>query len=108
MNIDQKLSKQLSGSLSKTLYRCGKREPVITEMIVELVLVLRHLISKYYWNQYHIAVTECIDWNGMIVLKELICTMAQMAHFSFPYYLTIPNSEFRNLHYMYEFRNSEL
>ena len=33
-------------------------------------------------------------------------TMAQMAHFSFPYYFTIPNSEFRNLHY--EFRNSEL
>ena len=41
--------------------------------------------------------------------------MAQMAHFSFPYYFTIPNSEFRilnsesefrNLHY--EFRNSEL
>ena len=32
-------------------------------------------------------------------------TMAQMAHFSFPYYFTIPNSEFRNLHD--EFRNSE-
>ena len=33
-------------------------------------------------------------------------TMAQMSHFSIPYYFTIPNSEFRNLHY--EFRNSEL
>ena len=40
-------------------------------------------------------------------------TMAQMAHFSFPYYVTVLNSEFRilnsefqNLHY--EFRNSEL
>ena len=26
----------------------------------------------------------------------LYSTMAQMAHFSFPYYFTIPNSEFRN------------
>ena len=33
-------------------------------------------------------------------------TTAQMAHFSFQYYFTIPNSEFRNLHY--EFQNSEL
>ena len=49
-----------------------------------------------------------------------ISMMAQMAHFSFPYYYTIsnsefqilnsefwlPNSDFRNMHY--EFRNSEL
>ena len=26
---------------------------------------------------------------------HLFVTMAQMAHFSFPYYFTIPNSEFR-------------
>ena len=38
-------------------------------------------------------------------LWSLICTMAQMAYFPFPYYFTIPNSEFRNLHC--EFRNSE-
>ena len=29
------------------------------------------------------------------ILYICICTMAQMAHFSFPYYVTIPNSEFR-------------
>ena len=34
-----------------------------------------------------------------------VSTMAQMANFSFTYYFTIPNSEFRNLHC--EFRNSE-
>ena len=34
----------------------------------------------------------------------LVFTMAQMAHFSFPYYFTIPNSEFRILNS--EFRNS--
>ena len=32
-------------------------------------------------------------------------TMAEMAHFSFPYNFTIPNSEFRNSHH--EFWNSE-
>ena len=41
-------------------------------MIVVLILVLRPLISKYHGNQCHIAVTERIDWNRMIVLKELI------------------------------------
>ena len=40
-------------------------------------------------------------------------TMAQMAHFSFPHYFTIPNSEFRILYSEFrnlydEFRNSEL
>ena len=44
----------------------------VTGMIDVLVLVLRPFISKYCGNQYHIAVTERIDWNGMIVLKELI------------------------------------
>ena len=33
---------------------------------------------------------------------SVVCTITQMAHFSFSYYFTIPNSEFRNLHY--EFR----
>ena len=37
------------------------------------------------------TVVSVIRLNG--ILK---CTMAQMAHFSFPYYFTIPNSEFRN------------
>ena len=35
-------------------------------------------------------------------------TMAPMAHFSFPYFFTIPNSEFRNLHYEFRNSNSEL
>ena len=33
-------------------------------------------------------------------------TMAQMVYFSFPYYFTIPNAEFRNRHF--KFFNSEL
>ena len=35
-------------------------------------------------------------------------TMAQMAHFSFPYYFPIPNSEFRNLHCEFRIRNCEV
>ena len=38
------------------------------------------------------------NYNGSPVLFYAVChlvyTMAQMAHFSFPYYFTIPNSEF--------------
>ena len=34
-------------------------------------------------------------------------TMAQMAHFSFPYYFTIPNSEFRILNSEFRILNSE-
>ena len=48
-----------------------------------------------------------IQYNsGHKLVSEYVGSMAQMAQFSFPYYFTIPNSEFGNLHY--EFRNSEL
>ena len=60
------------------------------------------LQNEHYFNR------KCIVDNG-----RCQSTMAQMAHFSSPYYFTIPNSEFRilnsvlrNLHF--EFLNSEL
>ena len=37
------------------------------------------------------------DNRDMKTLCDTMSTMAQMAHFSFPYYFTIPNSEFRIL-----------
>ena len=37
----------------------------------------------------------CLSTNSILFLFYPISTMAQMAHFSFPYYFTIPNFEFR-------------
>ena len=44
------------------------------------------------------------DFGHCLSLKS---TMAQMAHFSFPYYFTFPNSEFRILNFEFRILNSE-
>ena len=56
--------------------------------------------DTYFWNpcfpfSYIPERNESECTNVAVSTHNSITTMAQMAHFSFPYYFTIPNSEFR-------------
>ena len=51
-------------------------------MITDTILIL------------YLETTAYTGYKGKIE-EDMFSTMAQMAHFSFPYYFTIPNSEFR-------------
>ena len=81
--------------------KCVKR----TRARVRISVLGLYKLLKIY---VHLQSCGSIDLPIFILhnLRPLLYNtmMAQMAHFAFLYF-TIPNSEFRNLHY--EFRNSE-
>ena len=61
------------------------------------------MVSNFGWNKFaHREANSYLSELAPIEKEEkkretweLFPTMAQMAHFSFPYYFTIPNSELR-------------
>ena len=64
---------------------------------------LSHLLQMNLKSHHHQVIV-----TSYVCSRKTPSTMAQMTHFSFPYYFTIPNSEFRNLHYNFGIRNCEV
>ena len=72
----------------------------ISDKVVLIELVVKDSTTVKFDNrmsddiEVHVL---CCNWKSMESRFYTICrsTTAQMAHFSFPYYFTIPNSEFR-------------
>ena len=56
----------------------------------------RHTGQTYNLNAIHKTICSFDINKTRLVTIKTVTMMAQMAHFSFPYYFTIPNSEFRN------------
>ena len=75
---------------------------VLKSTLPSLTWFLMQIITQYFWHSVVSIIKHSPELKTdffNVFPPRLKSTMAQMAHFSFPYYFTIPNSEIRSANF---------